>query len=373
MLSNFQFVILVCILSLVPFWLISKKLTHIRSGIIVAASLIVVAVISFESFVLAGGIMVQALVMLKLQRVFKFSRTIWFSALIFIPLFLSSSLKAKGLNLFETVGLSYYTLKLYSLLRDVNRLDEKPSLHEVVLYIFFFPVFSVGPIENFKSLNPAVLNVDFSLEQFVYGCVRVAFGLFKVLYLANTLLLPLMNEYSLTAISSLDAWLWTILSFAFLYLNFSGFSDIAIGVSRLFGICIRENFNHPYLAKNIQEFWQRWHISLGAWVSQYLYFPLVRNNGKPLASLFLVFVLMGAWHHFSYNYLIWGAMHGAAMVVTKYFDRWASGVSILSSIRTFKVYSICTGIMTLSYVAILSKFANFKSFAEGVTYIKVIF
>lgn len=375
MLSNFQFVLFVCLLTFVPYWLIEKKAYHLRSSLLIFSSLLIIAVISLQSLIVAFLILVQAFLMIRLQVYFKFAKSIFFSTFIFLPLILIGSLVSlkSSFVFFEIVGLSYYTLKLYSLIRDVNRLENKPHFNEVVLYVFFFPVFSVGPIENFKAIQPRALNVSFSLEEIVYGAVRVMFGLFKVVYLADTLLLPLIESYSLEHISSFEAWVWTVLSFVYLYLNFSGFSDLAIGVSKWFGINVRENFNHPYLSSNIQEFWQRWHISLGAWVSQYLYFPLVRNNGKPLFSLLIVFILMGAWHYINLNYLIWGVMHGLAMVLSKTFDRSLSHSNTLANIRSFKVYSIFTTIITLLYVALLSKFANLSNLDQGYLYLKVLF
>jgi alginate O-acetyltransferase complex protein AlgI len=236
--------------------------------------------------------------------------------------------------------------------------------------VFFFPVFSAGPIENFKSLNPSVLENKFDANDFLYGLYRVLLGVFKIGFIANVILNPILKSYDPAHIGPLDSWISTLIGFMFLYINFSGFSDIAIGFSRLFGIKVRENFNSPLRSTNIQEFWQRWHMSLGAWVTQYLYFPLVRARGKPLLSLLFVFVFMGAWHSLDLNYLIWGVAHGTAMVFMSYVPkRMALKYDYYARIRQTRLFSILGCLLTISYVAVLSRFANHSSLDDGFNYL----
>lgn len=370
MFANFQLVIYLTTIMLMLFWALKYDSIRSKAWVLIVGSLLILATLSIESLLVALFSVIQALLMIKVQANIKSFRHIAFSCLIFLPLLAFSILQQIDGFTLQLLGLSFFTLKLYSLIRDSQRFEESASVTSILFYIFFFPVFSAGPIENYKSLNVSILNSKFDVNDFLYGLYRSLLGLFKVGFIADQLISPLVKSYTTLGTTSLDSWTLTVLSFSYLYINFSGFSDIAIGFSRLFGIKIRENFNYPIKATNIQEFWQRWHMSLGAWVTQYLYFPMVRAKGKPLLSLFIVFVFMGAWHSLNPNYLIWGIAHGAAMIFVAYIPKKiASKNSAYAAIREYKSYKFIGGVITLTYVAVLSKFANSSSLEAGLNYL----
>jgi len=369
MFSSFQFVLYLSVVGVIIYWSIGRKFVRVRAGVVIALSLTLFASVSIISLVWLIGIVALAFFMIHLQARYAVLRSIAFSLLVFLPLIVYSALQGANKYPIVIVGLSYYTLKLYSLIRDVANRPSKLDVTSVIFYIVFYPVFTVGPIENFNSLNSSKLAVDFDANEFLYGVFRVLLGFLKVSFVGIGLLTPLISEFDLSTAATLSVWTWTLLSFLYLYVNFSGISDIAIGLSRVFGVEIRENFNHPYLAKNIQEFWQRWHMSLGA----YLYFPLVRANGKPLVSIVIVFVLIGAWHEFSFNYLIWGAAHGLAMAANSYLPKQLRQVDLYRRAQTSTAYLIFAGMLTILYVSIASRFANAPSFEAGIEYLGYLF
>jgi len=369
MFANFQFAIYLSVFSVAIYWLFSSTSVKARCWLIILTSFSLFASVSLVSIFWLIAMTFLALCIIYLQSKFVVCRTIPFSLIIFVPLVAYSALETNESYALVAIGLSYYTLKLYSLIRDAANLSAELSITDVLFYVTFYPVFTVGPIENFNSLNSKKLATEFDSNQFLYGLYRVLVGFFKVNYLGAALITPLITGFEYTSADQFSIWLWTFLSLLFLYVNFSGFSDIAIGLSRLYGIEVRENFNHPYLAKNIQEFWQRWHMSLGAWVNQYLYFPLVRSNGRPLISIFAVFLLIGAWHKFTLTYFLWGAFHGGAMALNNLIPKWFKANIIYQKGKDTKIYGALTCILTLVYVAVISRFANFPTLDIGLDYL----
>lgn len=231
------------------------------------------------------------------------------------------------------LGFSYVAFRLMHTLRDriSNRLPDL-TLNEFVTYIIFFPAITAGPIDRVQRFI-GDLRADFELAapQLLDGGQRIFSGIFKKFVLADSLALISLNSQN--AVQS-DAMLWTwVMLFAYsfrIYFDFSGYTDIAIGIGRLLGITLPENFNRPYLQQNITSFWNSWHITLAQWFRAYYFNPLTRAMRTSKVSLpipMIIFIgqvstmaLIGLWHGITWNFVIWGAWHGVGLFV---HNRWA--------------------------------------------------
>ena len=233
--------------------------------------------------------------------------------------FLARSMASLGLELMPVlgitlpIGISFYTFQTMSYTIDVYRGDAKAqrSIIGFGTFVTLFPQLIAGPIIKYKDLDDQLSSRNHSLDRFSSGVSRFVAGLSKKLLIANNLgqlwdACKVMGNGELTIVT---AWLG-ILAFAFqIYFDFSGYSDMAIGLGRMFGFEFMENFNYPYIAKSMTEFWRRWHISLSTWFREYLYIPLGGNRcsrGRWLLNLLAVWCATGIWHGASWNYLLWG-------------------------------------------------------------------
>lgn len=233
--------------------------------------------------------------------------------------FLAGSLQSIGLEWMPVlgitlpIGISFYTFQTMSYTIDVYRGDakEQRSIVSFGTFVTLFPQLIAGPIIKYKDLDDQLGRRTHSLEQFASGISRFVAGLSKKLLIANNLgqLWDACKVMGKGERSIFTAWLG-ILAFAFqIYFDFSGYSDMAIGLGRMFGFEFMENFNYPYISKSITEFWRRWHISLSTWFREYLYIPLGGNRcsrGRWILNLLIVWCATGIWHGASWNYLLWG-------------------------------------------------------------------
>jgi alginate O-acetyltransferase complex protein AlgI len=226
------------------------------------------------------------------------------------------------LHLSLPVGISFYTFQALSYAFDVHRAvtpAERSPLN-FALYMALFPQLLAGPIVRHHTFAPAAANRQRSWSQSAEGIHRFLLGLSKKVLIANNIA-PLW-QWSRTTSSPtvLSAWLG-IVAFAFqLYFDFSGYSDMAIGLGKLFGLELPENFRHPYASRSATEFWRRWHITLGQWFRDYLYIPLGGNRvtrGRWIGNVLVVWSLTGLWHGASWNFLLWGAYFGLILVLEK--------------------------------------------------------
>lgn len=190
------------------------------------------------------------------------------------------------------------------------------------MYISFFPQLIAGPIIRYHDISDQLRKRIVLAEDFAIGIQRFVIGLGKKVIIANTLAIPADLIFSLPAdqLTFSLAWLGIICYTLQIYFDFSGYSDMAIGLARMFGFKFLENFNYPYISRSIQEFWRRWHISLSNWFRDYLYIPLGGNRVKPWRvyfNLVLVFFLCGLWHGASWNFVAWGMIHGSFLVLER--------------------------------------------------------
>lgn len=219
------------------------------------------------------------------------------------------------------IGISFFTFQAISYVVDIYRNDAETQYNpiDLALYISLFPQLIAGPIVRYSHVADQIRERYTRIEDIYQGGVRFIIGLGKKVLIANVLgrMADAVFELPPATLSTQLAWIGIISYTLQIYFDFSGYSDMAIGLGRLFGFHFRENFNFPYISKSIREFWQRWHISLSSWFRDYLYIPLGgsrASKSRTLFNLFLVFFLCGLWHGASWTFLIWGLYHGLFLI-----------------------------------------------------------
>ncbi len=222
------------------------------------------------------------------------------------------------------LGISFFTFHALSYVMDVYRRQVRAlrSVVDFALYIAFFPQSIAGPIVRYHDVAEQLQGRVHSEEGFAHGARQFILGLAKKMLLANTLAVPADAIFGLpsSALTCGLAWLGAACYTLQIYFDFSGYSDMAIGLARLFGFAFRPNFHYPYIASSVTEFWRRWHISLSSWFRDYLYIPLGGNRGgraRTYANLVTVFLLCGLWHGASWTFIAWGLYHGTFLVLER--------------------------------------------------------
>ncbi len=222
------------------------------------------------------------------------------------------------------IGISFFTFQASSYLMDLHRgtVRAQRNLIDLGLYIALFPQLIAGPIVRYHDIAAEIVRRRVTSVDFAAGAERFLYGLAKKVLLANPLGLVADKIFALPAaeLSPSLCWLGALCYTFQIYYDFSGYSDMAIGLGRMFGFHFLENFNYPYIARSIREFWRRWHISLSTWFRDYLYIPLGGNRHGAVrtgANLLLVFLLCGLWHGASWTFLIWGVYHGFFLVLER--------------------------------------------------------
>ncbi len=230
-------------------------------------------------------------------------------------------------NIALPIGISFYTFQILSYIIDLyrNEIKVQKNILNLALYISFFPQLIAGPIVRYKNIEEEINNRTESVENFADGVRRFTYGLGKKVIFSNTLAYVVDTIYSnnVNALNTPVAWLAAIAYTLQIYYDFSGYSDMAIGLGRMFGFHFPENFDYPYISQSITEFWRRWHISLSSWFKEYLYIPLGGNRKGKLRTyinLFIVFFATGLWHGASWNFIVWGGFfYGSILVIEKLF------------------------------------------------------
>ena len=244
--------------------------------------------------------------------------------------FISESLAAIGLNFMPVLGLglpigiSFYTFQTMSYTIDVYRGDAaaQKSIINFGTFVTLFPQLIAGPIIKYKDLGDQIDRRDHSVDKFASGVQVFVVGLAKKVLLANNLgqLWDACQAMPLDRLTAAGAWLGVIAFSLQLYFDFSGYSDMAIGLGRMLGFEFLPNFNYPYISRSITEFWRRWHISLGTWFREYVYIPMGGNRvgrGRLFFNLMVVWGLTGIWHGASWNFLLWGLYFGVLLILEK--------------------------------------------------------
>lgn len=222
------------------------------------------------------------------------------------------------------VGISFFTFQGISYVMDVyrGRTRAQRKLSHVALYISYFPQLIAGPVVRYRDIAKQIESRTQTVEKMASGLRRFAVGLGKKILIANAMgrIADMVFASNVSGITTSEAWAGALAYTLQIYFDFSGYSDMAIGLGRLFGFEIMENFNYPFIARSIKNFWRRWHISLSSWFKDYLYIPLGGNrkgNSRTYLNLSLVFLLTGFWHGAEWTFIIWGMFHGAFTVIER--------------------------------------------------------
>lgn len=246
------------------------------------------------------------------------------------------------------IGISFFTFQIMSYTIDLYRgkFPVQKNIINLALYISFFPQLIAGPIVRYEDINEQLENRTVTIEKSVAGIERFIIGLGKKVIIANTVAeaADRIYAYDPSLMSASTVWVASILYTLQIYYDFSGYSDMAIGLGKMFGFEFLENFNYPYMSKSISEFWRRWHISLGTWFREYLYIPLGGNRKGKVRSyvnLMIVFFLTGFWHGAGFTFIFWGLYHGFFRVIERLgFSKVLEKCKPLAWIYTFFVVNL---------------------------------
>ncbi len=235
-----------------------------------------------------------------------------------------SNANIKLLNIALPIGISFYIFQIISYIIDVynGKVNVQKNIIKLATYVSLFPQLVAGPIVRYQTVEKELDNRTHSFNNFAYGIRRFSIGLAKKVLIANALG-ELCSKASATSEKTIVFfWIFGISYMLQLYFDFSAYSDMAIGLGRIFGFHFPENFNYPYISKSITEFWRRWHISLSTWFKDYIYIPLGGNRDgkyKQIRNILIVWLLTGIWHGANWTFLIWGLLFGVILIIEKIF------------------------------------------------------
>ena len=370
MLADTQIFFLWTVYAVLIYWLVPSSLFRIRKYWLIFISVIFVYAYAHWAAIFVAYLVIVCIVFINLIQTKKRPLILWMGIFcVLIPL-LSQRTLYQELPLYFTLGITFVTLRAVSIVFDAYTTRKSYSVTDVSLCLFFLPLYTVGPIEGIKKFENG-FSLKFSTLDFIQGFVRTCLGIFKTAFIADQLIVAIRDKiliiewHSFTQYTAAEVWGFVFLSFLYTYVNFSGFSDIAIGLSRLFGFHAVENFNNPLLSNNLQNFWKRWHISLGNWISKYVYFPVImklRNNIAPYAATLIAFFLIGYWHDAKVNYIIWGILHGTGLCMVLFWQQWLKRNKplILDNLIVNRIYTFASWAVTITFVAWVQTFANQK-------------
>ena len=262
-----------------------------------------------------------------------------------------------GTTLFQValpIGISFYTFQALSYVIDVYR-GEVPAQHNfwhMLLYISFFPQLIAGPIVKYRDIAAQITGRKETIRKFAAGIMRFCWGLGKKVLLANSFarVVDEIFKYGPYAVSRKALWLGAILYMMQIYYDFSGYSDMAIGLGRMFGFEFLENFNYPLVSRSATEFWRRWHMSLGSFFRDYVYIPLGGNRHDQQRNILVVWFLTGLWHGASWNFILWGMYYGFLLMWEK--KHYLKQIERMPKVISFVISHIYTIFITVFGFAI---------------------
>ena len=283
------------------------------------------------------------------------------------------------------IGISFFTFQSVSYVVDVyeDRVKADDSFFNILLYISFFPQLIAGPIVKYHDIDIEIKNRSVDISDMADGIKRFIFGLSKKVLIANTMAEAADYVYGLSnsQLCALTVWAGAICYMLQIYFDFSGYSDMAIGLGRMFGFHFKENFDYPYVAGSIQEFWRRWHISLTNWFREYVYIPLGGNRKgqtRTWINRLIVFFLTGLWHGANVTFVLWGLYHGLFLMLETVFPKFVKKLGKLSHIYVLIV--VCVGFVLFradnvsqAGFMIATMFTGFSIDAEKLVMLKGVF
>ena len=262
------------------------------------------------------------------------------------------------------VGISFYTFQILSYVIDVYRGDvpAQRNFVDLAMYVAMFPQLIAGPIVRYSDIAGSLKKRKTTLADVAEGITRFSVGFAKKILLANSAALIVSEFKAYGEKTVLFYWLYAAAYMLHIYFDFSGYSDMAIGLGRIFGFRFSENFNYPYVSASITEFWRRWHISLGGWFRDYLYIPLGGNRVKPMRHVFNILVVWAAtgfWHGASWNFILWGLLYAVLLLIEKYILRPKARFAVPMHIYT--LLFVMLGFVLFDSSGVADAFMSFKS------------
>jgi alginate O-acetyltransferase complex protein AlgI len=280
-----------------------------------------------------------------------------------------SALQVPVLRLVLPVGISFYTFKAMSYAIDVYRGDARPMRRftDYMCFEAFFPDLVAGPIIRYAAMEQQMRERSHTLDKLARGVAFFAFGMAKKILIANPLALIADTAFAAGPLHARDAW-FGVVAYAFqIYFDFSGYSDMAIGLALMLGFVLIQNFDAPYKSRSLTEFWRRWHISLSTWLRDYLYVPLGGNrlgNSRTYLNLMTVMLLGGLWHGASWNFVIWGGIHGGVLA----FERAQGKHSLYRRLPPPAQVALTFGVVCIAWV-----FFRAKTLTQATVYLRSMF
>ena len=373
MLATFQILVLTAFAASLLYWALPARLVEGRRAVLLVTSGVLIWIYSPATLFLAVATALWAWALYGITR--RHPRYGWLPWLVVLPLvidaiaplgdaipFPAGSPRGVLFTSLTTLGMSFYVFKLYASIKAGLKLQSLP-FREVITTTLFYPAFPMGPIDASQAFDRAALSRDPDVRRWVMGICRIGMGAVKIYivggWIASTASQELFNRpLELVVVRGWagpgEALAFAFLSFGYLYLNFSGFTDVAIGAGWMFNLDLTENFRFPLIAHSIQNFWQRWHLSLSKFITAYMFKPMLRRTGRTALSLIVTFTLIGLWHRTSMGYLIWGVGHGSALALTA----WYRTLKRPPLPMPFVVRRVGGIVITLTFVAIMSTIAN---------------
>jgi len=366
MIANFQVFLFWLATTWVLYLLIPKSAPRVRQWMLIGMSLLLI----FAAAPWAAGIL------LGLSVFATASGTVWTRgkniylfvfglAVVLLPLMLTRAMFES--NFLVKAGVTFMTLKSVAVFIDSYTKGKRVSLADVLLLNSFFPIYAAGPVAKLDSFVKENMQNDITWENVWAGSQRMVLGIFKAAFICEALIAPTLEKYwggfheNPHAYSVGGTYLFVLLKFAYTYLNFCGYSDVAIGAGKVFSFKITENFNYPLLARNLQDYWRRWHISLGNWVMQYLFFPVFASIRKPWGmqvAIILSFFLIGLWHEFTLTYMAWGLLHGVGLATVQTVRQLGGKKEWYKSLQSNWAFVGVSMACTVFFAAWVQTFAN---------------
>lgn len=345
-------------------WAIPNRLIPVSLSLICAAYLGFYSPLSLVALMAVTLVAGLALISFKGRHGFVLSAIVM-CCLIFVGYRLSSTTSELlyGVGL---LGFAFYILRAIHILVEsyTGRLAE-PGWRELFVYLWFLPTLQVGPIHRFQPFQRDLFRRRWDSQVFSRGMQRMLWGYAKIVVLANYVV---NNKYDAWVSSfHYDSWLYhyldTLQYGLSLYFTFAGYSDIAIGFALLLGFRIMENFNFPFLAQNISDFWRRWHISLSSWCRDYVYMPVFSLTRVPALAAIATMLVLGLWHELSLRYLLWGIWHGVGIAICQRWQR-SETASRLNTGPFAKAWAPLAAFITLNFVILSFVITGADSIAE---------
>ncbi len=357
-------------LALALYWSAPEDRPRLRQWVLLIASVVMVFIYAPGGVLVCGWLVMIPLLAVHIFRAAKSVVTFWLMvALALVPLV--------GLRLWTdqnpvyAFGTAFATVKSLGLVILAYGGRFPVRAMDAALLIFFFPLFTIGPVERLRTFAAETFQARLTFDDGIFALRRATVGLFLIYFVCGDVLAPIRDVWlgrsaeALAGHTQIEAFALIWASFLFTYLNFAGFSDIAIASSRLFGMKVVENFDRPLLAGNPAEFWKRYHISMGDWINQFLYFPisvLIRHPAGSYIAIVIAFVLFGLWHAFTWNYFIWGLGNGSAVALCHLLTR--SGVALPGPPPIRIALKVAIAVVSLSFVALMQTIGNLAGLGE---------